>query len=325
MIKAGVPKEAVWGMFRTLRNSIHYIKTAFGVSNVSYKSSDFALQGIGQGNGCGPAAWAAISSPLLQLMKKRGHGLKFTSAMLNLITEFVAYTFVDNTDLVMSARDLLDEANDILVQLQDFADDWDDVLHLTGGAIVPSKSYWTLVDFKWENDRWKYKKISDAPGELYLKDPNMRNPTSIKRLEPSDVEEMLGVFLAGDGNNKKQIKKLRQKSILFSQCMKDGSISRYDANYTLCSIIIKTLEYPLLAINLNKIQWTHVTSPAVRATLPKMGFVRTFPKEIVHGPASVGGLEIQDLWHKQNIKQIQYVIGKMNNSSIAKKSDLNLI
>lgn len=119
-----------------------------------------------------------------------------------------------------------------------------------------------MVDFKWDNNRWKYKKISDAPGDLYLKDPDTRELISIKRLEPLEAEETLGVFLASNGNNKIQIKKLRQKSSVFSQLMKDGSISRYDANYALRSTIIKT-------------------------------------------------------WYKQNIQQIQYVIGEMNNNSIA--------
>lgn len=100
----------------------------------------------------------------------------------------------------------------------------------------------------------EYRKISEAPGDLYLKDLDTREPIAIKKLKPLEAEETLGVFLASDGNNKMQIKKLRQKSSVFSQCMTDGSISQYGANYALRSTIINTLEYPLLAINLNKRQ-----------------------------------------------------------------------
>lgn len=319
MMRAGAPREAVWSMFKMLKNSVHHIKTAFGVSNVSYTADhNNDLQGIGQGNGCGPAAWAAISTPIIHLMKRRNHGLKFVSALSNMITEFVAYAFVDDTDLVMSAHDTLEEAVVTLQGLQDFATDWDEALYLTGGAIVPEKSHWTMISMAWENDKWRYQTKDQLSGDIKLKDPISRIPKPIKRLDPHEAEETLGVYLAGDGNNKKQIQKLRNKSQIFTQCIKTGRISKYDMNSALRTTMMKTLEYPILATNINEGNWVKILSPAVRSALPRMGFVRTLPKEIVHGPKCLGGLEIQDLWNLQHIRQIQYCLEEMNHKSIAK-------
>lgn len=66
------------------------------------------------------------------------------------------------------------------------------------------------------------KKISETPGEIYLKDPISRFPKAIKRLKLSEAEELLGIFIATDGNSKAQIKKLRKKLQVFGQCIKTG-------------------------------------------------------------------------------------------------------
>lgn len=126
MMRVGACKEAVWLMFETLCKAVHYIKTAYGISSRSYQSCDEKnLQGIGQGNGCGPAAWAAISTPLIELMKACGHGLKFESALRKEITDFICYAFVDDTDLVLSAKQITEDAFVTMGKLQEMANDWD--------------------------------------------------------------------------------------------------------------------------------------------------------------------------------------------------------
>lgn len=60
-------------------------------------------------------------------------------------------------------------------------------------------------------------------------------------------------------------------------------------------------------------------SPALQASLPKMGFVRTLPKVLVHAPKAVGGMGINNLWHLQHLKQLHYMLGEIHRNSIAKK------
>lgn len=238
--------------------------------------------------------------------------------MSNLITEFVAYAFVDDTDLVTSAKHILENATVTMQGLQEFATNWDDALYITGGAIVPEKSHWTMISLTWKNDKWIYQSKEDLPGDIMLKDPMSRIPKPIKRLKPHKAEETLGVYLAGDGNNKQQIGKLLKKSQVFAQCVKTGRISKYDMNAALRTTVLKTLQYPILATNINENNWNRIMSPAVRSAIPQMGYIRTLPKEIVYGPSCLGGLEIRNLWHLQHIQQIQYVLEEVNHDSIVK-------
>jgi len=32
--------------------------------------------------------------------------------------------------------------------------------------LVPEKCFWYLIDFKWKNQKWNYKKVSHTPGQL---------------------------------------------------------------------------------------------------------------------------------------------------------------
>lgn len=42
------------------------------------------------------------------------------------------------------------------------------MLHATGGAVVPSKSFWYLVDFTWTRSEWRYKTIDETPDSIWM-------------------------------------------------------------------------------------------------------------------------------------------------------------
>ena len=74
--RLGAPKEAVSSMFETIQLSRHKIGTAHGTSKTKYTGrKNNPLQGIGQGNGCGPTLWVAISTPIIAMMVGLGFGL----------------------------------------------------------------------------------------------------------------------------------------------------------------------------------------------------------------------------------------------------------
>ena len=81
--KLNVPKPAIDSMLETIQTMDHYIRTAFGVSEEKYgnDASRPPPQGILQGNGAGPAGWAAIASTpnltarIQMLLKKLNHAV----------------------------------------------------------------------------------------------------------------------------------------------------------------------------------------------------------------------------------------------------------
>lgn len=142
-------------------------------------------------------------------------------------------------------------------------DEWEKGLSTLGGALVPKKSHWTLVGFQWKHDHWKYLMSDDTPGNILMRDPISQELKNIKKLQPSDAHKTLGIFLAGDSNNKEQIKSLRAKLQKYTQCLKSRIISKLNTVHALWSTVMKTLEYPLLACNIDEHTWKSIVAPAI--------------------------------------------------------------
>ncbi len=174
MQRQGLPQNAAICLFNTLQNLSHQIRTSYGDSEQSYGGSYWIIpmHGIGQGNGAGPAIWAVVSTPLLAMLRKSGVGSIFKSPISGKNIRFVGYAFVDDTDLIQSTTNTITNGTDVVIELQRALDLWEGGLHATGGAIVPEKSHWYLVDFRWTGSEWQYVPIRDSPATLSVKDIN---------------------------------------------------------------------------------------------------------------------------------------------------------
>jgi len=124
----------------------------------------------------------------------------------NVFAHFVGYAFVDDINIIQSS--LKNDYLEALAWLQQTIDTWENNLKATYSAIAPDKTVWWLFSFKWQGNHWQYMSIQDAPGELYIIDVN-GVWQQLKRLEPSQAYEMLGVFLAPDCNQHVQLDKLK--------------------------------------------------------------------------------------------------------------------
>ena len=176
------------------------------------------------------------------------------------LVSFVCYAFVDDTDVV-HAKDTHTSGQEILKEMQAVVDHCEGGVRATGGALVPAKSWWYLIDFVWENNAWRYCSKEEIPGNITIRDVDGYSRVTLERLEPHEGKETLGVILAMDGNNVDEVKKLRAKAEEFADCIRTGSISREDAWLAVNSTIMKTLEYPMIAITLSKKQWDYIMSP----------------------------------------------------------------
>jgi hypothetical protein len=119
MQRQGVPQCAVLCLFETLQNLEHYIRTAYGDSSSFYGGSHWIIpmHGIGQGNGAGPAIWAVVSTPLLNMLRASGVGSHFISPISGKDIHFIGYAFVDDTDLIQTADEGMATGSDVAREL----------------------------------------------------------------------------------------------------------------------------------------------------------------------------------------------------------------
>jgi hypothetical protein len=186
----------------------------------------------------------------------------------------------------------------LITEFQDVVDTWEQCLRTTCGAVVPEKSFWYLISFRWIGSQWRYESVAEAPATIFVNDINgQRKP--LKCIEPYQLETTLGVSLAPDGNTNGQFDKLFTAANIWADQMRTGAPARHNASLAINSTIWRTLSYGLPATNLTKAQCKKIMSPVIQYGLPALGICKTFPRTIIHAPVTDMGLGLHHLYTLQ--------------------------
>ena len=167
----------------------------------------------------------------------------------------MGYAFVDDTDLIVTATNSEEHAENVRVKLQLALDYWEGLLKATGGALEETKCFWYLIDFVWTGIRWRYADISETPGEITVNNKDDTDRVTLQCYEADHAEKLLGVMIAMDGNNKAQVEYLKEKGHNFADHIKAGSLSQNDVWTALLGTIMRTFAYPMPATTLTKQEW----------------------------------------------------------------------
>ena len=308
MQRVGVPQEPIVCMFTTIQNLEHCIRTAYGDSVVTFSGQLWAvpMHGLGQGNGAGPQIWGVVSTPVIALLHDEGYGAFFKASISGTELSFVGYAFVDDTDLVtIPAKQVTPQ--EVAQEMQAMLDTWEGGIRATGGAIVPEKSHWYLVDFKWQNDVWRYATIDETPAELDVRDFNGQRK-KLERLAVHEAQRTLGVRLAPDGNSASEFEYLLGKAKEWGERIRTGHLPRHLVWESMQTTILKTMQYPTPATTLSKVQCDKILSPLLQAGLPSAGVSRNFPRVLVYGPTKFQGLGVTSLYTTQGLEHIERLL-----------------
>ena len=318
----GVGRQPILGMIKAIQEMTHHIRTAFGDSDKTYGNDPTKppLQGMLQGNGASGAAWLAISTLIVNVMKKAGFGFKTWSAISREAIDFVCYSFVDDANCLHSGPDNFTTGEDLVAQMPAVLALWESTLKATGGDIArgDDKSYWYLVDFVFKNDTWYYRKAAEVPGNLHLHNHDGTTDT-ITRLEVDEARECLGLQVRHDGIQDDEKNYLIQKAKKWADAVRTGHLRKKDAWYCLNSSIMKSLEYPLMATTFSKQDCDDIMKPILNAALATSGVQRLLPRNLVHGNLRSQGLGVADLYHTQLIAHLHTILRHANHPTITGK------
>jgi hypothetical protein len=290
----GMARALVNSMFETIQRAKHHVSTAFGASKRSYGDTRAKpLQGACQGNGAGPAIWAVISTVIIAVMATHGHGFNIVSGLSGALVSFVCYAFVDDTNVIQSAATAATPGEVVIGEM----------LRATGGALVPSKSHWHAIDFRWTGAKCACRSTDEMPGEILIADVD-GSRVALQRHKVTVGKETLVVMQAMDGVNADEILHLRNKAEDFAESMRTGMLSKNDAWFALTAAILKTMQHPMAATTMTEKEWNHVVAPVLRAGLPRACIDRNFPRDMLHGPECLQGFRIMHPWCDQEITHL---------------------
>ena len=307
MQRCGVPAPLVDSALGPIQRLRHFIRTAYGDSTTSFSAAghEVPVQGIGQGNGAGPAIWAVVSTPIFNAMRQRGYGLFLKSPTSGNTFVFVGYAFafVDDTDLVVDGLHCSASASQVVDRLQASANFWEASLRASGGALSPAKCHWYLIDYRWVHGKWCLVSPDESPATVCIRSPSGRI-VPIERVAPTEARKTLGVWTAPDGAMTAEFDYLASKVKHWTERIRVRRLPHHLVWLSLHTGIFKTLTYPLAATTFSDAQCRALTSPLLQVGLSRSHIVRSMPRAVVHGPVSSGGLAVPDLFVEQGVAHL---------------------
>ena len=267
-------------------------------------------QGSGQGNGVAPQLWAVVSTKMFDIL----HSLNLENVITCPITgtdmNLVGFAYVDDSDLF--AWDA-SNAEATVQKMQKIVDNWEMAAKVTGGALAPEKCWWYLVRFQWDVDgNWKYVKENNS-FHLTTKDAN-NNTETIKYLQPQTAQEMLGVHIAPDGNNKAQVQSLKQRARYFADAIRTSNIYATEAWIALTTIAMKSIEYCLPSTTLTETECKEIMWILIESFAPKAGINRYIKRDVLY--ALPQGLGLRNIYYTQGISHVVELIEHVWKSSV---------
>jgi hypothetical protein len=202
-------------------------------------------------------------------------------------TTLSSFVYVDDVDSIHAPIRTGITSTEIAGDMQRMVDTWAGGLHATGGMIEPSKSYWYLIDFKWNERKleWQYKSIAETPATVYLRHPGCQaTPLTRKEVWETDPDGTLGTYVAMDGNQSLILHHLTQKVDKWADKIRSRQLTATEGWLSMRTGISSSIKHQLETSRLTKQQCKQVTRQLKQAALKARGFPATFPDALVYSP-----------------------------------------
>ena len=174
-----------------------------------------------------------FSSVIFEILHEKGFGVEIRSAVSKQLFLLIAFSYVDDCDLIKSGEDPLTVAR----SMQRVIQQWGDLMEVTGGALASDMTYWYLLEILWKRGKWI---AADTPLEFDLIAKTEENYfVSLNRLSWSTASEMLRIWMAPKWEAK----------------IRRGRPSQEEACQALHSTIVAKLKYPLAACTFTEREW----------------------------------------------------------------------
>jgi hypothetical protein len=98
--------------------------------------------------------------------------------------------------------------------------------------------------------------------------------------------------------------------------VRTGHLQRHEAWYALIATVMKTIEFPLIALTLTERQCIHIMDPILMSGLPACGICCYFPRDVIYAPTKFQGVGLKNIYITMGLKQIALVSSAGQSASI---------
>ena len=303
----GVPTEPLISFFSTLQDVKYQTQTVYGKSEATFGGTEAGFtnkpQGAGQGNGAAAQMWTVVSTKMFEMLHSLGLANSISTPISGQDLVLIGFAYVDDSDLFAYSTE--QDRHATAKKMQRIIDSWEKSAKVTGGAIAPSKCWWYMLDFEWdENCEWRYVPLEGNSEITMHVNDHQGNREKLQCLGPTEAKEMLGIHLSPDGSNDVQVSKMLQKAHKAAEMIRTSNVQPHEVWLGLTTMTMKALEYPLSATTLSEKQCNTIMRPILNAFLPKAQLNRHFPFAVLYGTISSQGMGLKSLYLTQGITHV---------------------
>jgi hypothetical protein len=283
-------------MLYVLQTMNFYLRTGFGQSIVPYGGTkEDPTMGLAQGNGAAPPGFLAVSTLMIEVYKRLGHGSNFVSAWSGDAFFLAAILYVDDSDLLHLSMVASDEDAAFLAQVQEATFDWGGLVQATGGYLKPSKCFWYMLAWRWVRGKPTLKKVSQLPDTpLRIPQPDGSEVT-IPLKEVTASEKKLGVWTCPAGDFGVHVEQMRSKGVAWAEKLAAGKCPPRDAWLGLRHQLWRQMSYGLIAVSHPPDKLEEAFQSVWYKCLPSLRVNRNIAKEWRMLPARFQGLEMPNV------------------------------
>ena len=287
-LNAGTPIEVLNLHHKTFNDMKYIIKHRYGLSHYinGHKKPD-PFYGVGQGAGDSCTRWGFISDAIIKAYNRRSHPAKISGPISHIFSDNRVQAFVDDSRLFLIFKDKL--GTEIFEYLKSDVQLWEKLLRATGAKLELTKCKFFIFTWTFDTDGNPEVTTLSEDSPMKIQDSACTNEVEVEPMGLDVSYKLLGVPIAFDGNSIEQTNMMEQNVNHVINVFQKVTLSHDDAFLGYNTVAVPKLHYPLPATTISPHQLRKLQNRLTYNVLPKIGFNRSFPREIVHAPRYFGG------------------------------------
>jgi len=306
--KQNVSKNACLSTAKTIRRMKRRVKTCVGVSKMTYQQekNEAEIDGEIQGKADVPSSYCQQSSIMNRTQKECAPGCLLNSCTMKRSISHHNIMYVDDTDGHVSADHHSNTPiKDAAKKMQASVSSWGKIAQMMGHALAPHKTHWASLAYEFIGGKMR---LVRATEEVIVMEDSRGGYSVIDFRAPDQPNGGLGVQCCPDGNQRHQLKSIREKMASICGAVETAYLSETETYQVLLQRLVPKLSYPLHATSLQEKEARSIDSMIRNAFFPKMRFNRNLPSALAYGPEEFGGMEFPEVYTLQDQLQIPYLL-----------------
>ena len=271
------------------------------------------LFGTGQGSGASPAIWLSLVTVLLNSFDRLAleyniQGLDFTDPWREINAKWHIRAFVDDTN--QGILDLTHSLSpqELTEQLRTAGQLWENLLHISGGALNLSKCNWSLQFWEWRNGRPRLQPVNTYDSPLLMTSGDSPEANIIQRIDNNTAARNLGVYLNANGTFSHHAKFVKAKSDTLAHRLQSSRLSRTLSLVYYRTTFLPSIGYSLPVTSMTDTELQQAQTLMNGVTLNKLGYNRNYPRAAAFAPTQEFGTGIHDIRVEQGLAQIKALL-----------------